>query len=178
MQSHLTSLQRRHFQLSKFTRCRIQPWQIEQAKIISVLLVAADPLVIVDKIAAAIQDQFLAVDLERPRMVRGMSMDKIDSAVDEPMRKAHLFRFDAIAPVRAPVCGDDHHVTGLPYVAHPAAQLIGECLSKGGKKMDAWLILGGCPPEWDTAGWRAESEDQDPSTRPWDRNNGWRPSFA
>jgi hypothetical protein len=44
--------------------------------------------------------------------------------------------------------------------------------------MDAWLILGGCPPEWDTAGWRAESEDQDPSTRPWDRNNGWRPSFA
>ena len=44
--------------------------------------------------------------------------------------------------------------------------------------MDAWLILGGCPPVWDTAGWRAESEDQDSSTRPGDRNNGRRPSFA
>ena len=129
MQSHLTSLQRRHLQLSEFTRCGIQAWQIEQAKIISVLPVTTDPLVIVDKIAAAIQDQFLAVDLERPGMVRGMSVDKIDSTVDEPMRKAHLFRFDAIAPVRAPVCGDDHHVTGLSDAVHPAAQLIGDRLS-------------------------------------------------
>ena len=88
--------------------------------------------VIVDKITTAIQDQFLSIDLERSGMVRGMSVDKIDSAVNELMCKARLFGLDAITPVGAPVCRDNHYVAGLSYLAYSAAQFIGERLCEGG----------------------------------------------
>jgi len=132
VQSHLTSLQRRHLQFCKLTGCRIQPRQVEQPKIISVFSVTADPLVVVDKITTAIQDQFPSIDLERSGMVRGMSVDKIDSAVNELMCKARLFGLDAITPVGAPVCRDNHYVAGLSYLAYSAAQFIGERLCEGG----------------------------------------------
>ena len=88
MEPHLTSLERRHAQLYKLAGCRIQSREVEQAKIISVLLVTADALVVVDKITTAVQDQLPAVDLDRPGMMGGVPMHKIDSAVDEAMCKA------------------------------------------------------------------------------------------
>ena len=89
MQPHLTSVERCHVQLDKLARGRIQLREVEQSKIISVLLVTADALVVIDKITTAIQDQLLAVDLDGPRMMRGMPMYKIYSAVDEPARRRH-----------------------------------------------------------------------------------------
>ena len=64
MQSHPASLERRHEQLDELAGYWIQPRQVEQPKIISVLAVAADALIVIDKITAAVQDQLLAIDLE------------------------------------------------------------------------------------------------------------------
>jgi len=114
MQPHFASLERCHAQLDELTRSWVDPWQVEQTKIISVLPMAADALVIIDKITAAVQDQLLAVDLDGPRMVRGMPMYKVDAAINEAVRKADLLRIDPIPPVRAPVCRYDCHIFGMP----------------------------------------------------------------
>ena len=70
MQSQPARLEWRHEQLDELARYRIQPRQVEQPKIISVLLVAADALIVIDKITAPVQDQLLAVDLDRSWMMR------------------------------------------------------------------------------------------------------------
>jgi len=51
------------------------------------LFESGDPFIVVDAVAAAVQHQLVAVDLDRPRMVRGMAVDDVDPAVDEPMRE-------------------------------------------------------------------------------------------
>ena len=70
MQPQPARLERRHAQLDELARYLIQPRQVEQPKIISVLLVAADALIVIDKITAAVQDQLLAVDLDGSGMMR------------------------------------------------------------------------------------------------------------
>jgi hypothetical protein len=70
VQSQPARLERRHEQLDELARYRIQPRQVEQPKIISVLLVAADALIVIDKITTPVQDQLLAVDLDRSWMMR------------------------------------------------------------------------------------------------------------
>ena len=104
MQAHLASVQRHHFELAKVTGYRIQLRQVKQTKIIAVLVMTADPFVVIDKITTTVQDQLLAINLHRPGMVRGMSVHKIDSSIDQAVRKAHLFRLNAITPVGAPMC--------------------------------------------------------------------------
>jgi hypothetical protein len=47
--------------------------------------VAADAFVIVDAGATAIRDEFASVDLDRAGMIRGVVVDQVDAAVDEPM---------------------------------------------------------------------------------------------
>ena len=79
MQAHLTSLQWCHVQLEKLARSRIQAWQVEQTKIVSELLMAADALVVIDKITAAVQDQLALVDLQGSWMMRGVPMHKIET---------------------------------------------------------------------------------------------------
>ena len=137
MQAHLTSLQWCHVQLEKLARSRIQAWQVEQTKIVSELLMAADALVVIDKITAAVQDQLALVDLQGSWMMRGVPMHKIDSAVDEAVGKAHLVHIDPVAPVRAPVSRDNRQVAGLSYVSYVAAQIIGSGLGESGDEANA-----------------------------------------
>jgi hypothetical protein len=70
VQSQAARLERRHGQLDELARYRIQSRQVEQPKIISVLPVAADALIVIDEITAAVQDQLLAVDLDGSWMMR------------------------------------------------------------------------------------------------------------
>ena len=70
MQSQPARLEGAMQQLDELARYRIQPRQVEQPKIISVLLVAADALIVIDEITAAVQDQLLAVDLDGSWMMR------------------------------------------------------------------------------------------------------------
>jgi len=68
-QAHPASLHRCHAQFNQLTGAWIQPWQVEQTKITSILLVSTDAFVVVDKIAAAVQDQLSSIHLEWSRMV-------------------------------------------------------------------------------------------------------------
>jgi hypothetical protein len=69
MQAHPASLHRCHPQFNQLTGSCIKPWQVEQTKITSILLVSADAFVVIDKITAAVQDQLLVIDLDWSRMV-------------------------------------------------------------------------------------------------------------
>lgn len=69
MQPHLACLKWCHSQIYKFTGCRIEPRKIQQTKIITIFLVAADPLVVVNEVATAVQNQLFAVDLQGAGMV-------------------------------------------------------------------------------------------------------------
>src|SRR6188472_3936260 len=106
---------------------------------------AADALVIIDTITTPVQDQLVAIDLDGPWMVRRMPMHKINTAINEAVRKANLLRIDPISPVRAPMRGNDCHVTGLPYVLHLAANLISGRTCECSHDMDTGSILAGSP---------------------------------
>jgi hypothetical protein len=67
-------------------------------------VVPGDALVVIDQISTAVQDQFPTVDLDGPRMVRGMPMHQVGTAVDQPVCEADVIGCDAVAPVAAPVC--------------------------------------------------------------------------
>ena len=45
-------------------------------------LVAADPLVVVQEVAAAVEDQLVAVDLDPLGVVRGVAVHDVDPGVD------------------------------------------------------------------------------------------------
>src|SRR5688572_1197439 len=104
-------------------------------------------------------------------------MHKINSAVDERACNADVVRLDPVSPVRAPGHRNDSQVAGLPYVSHPAAQLIGSSIVEGGHEMYAGTILGGCPVVRDYARGTTKGKGQRPSTGPLDRNAGSRPSL-
>jgi len=63
VQPHLAGLQRGHAQLDQLSGCRIQMRQVKQTKIMSILIMAADALVVIDQIPTPVQDQLPAVDL-------------------------------------------------------------------------------------------------------------------
>ena len=78
-------------------RMLIQTWQIEQTKIISILIMTADALIVIDQVPTAVQDQLC--DRPRwPRMVRGMPMHHVDASVEQAMREVDLIGRDAVAP--------------------------------------------------------------------------------
>jgi len=69
MQAHPVSLHRCHAQFNQLTGSWIEPWQVEQTKITSILPVSADSFVVIDKITAAVQDQLFVIDLDWSWMV-------------------------------------------------------------------------------------------------------------
>ena len=104
VQPHLACLKWCHSKTDKITGCRMEPRKIEQTKIITVFLVATDPLVVVNQVATAVQDQLLAVDLQWPGMMGRVPVHKINTTLDEAVREADLLRVNPIPPVRSPVC--------------------------------------------------------------------------
>ena len=65
---------------------------------------ALNSLIIVEEVAAAVEDRPAAMDLDRFRMMRRVAKDDVDPrAVDEGASKAALVRRKIVAPVRAPV---------------------------------------------------------------------------
>ena len=73
VQPHLFGLHRHHVQGRERARVGGDVRKVQRAQIVTELFVAADALVVVDGIAAAIQDQPLPVDLDRAGMVGGMA---------------------------------------------------------------------------------------------------------
>ena len=86
---------------------------------------AADALVVIDAVAAAVQDELAAEHLDRARVVGGVAVDQVGAAVDQPAGEAHLIRVHAVSPVGSPVDGDHHDVTGPPGRLHLADEVVG-----------------------------------------------------
>jgi hypothetical protein len=83
-QPHVPGLHRHHGQRGEFTGARRPRREVRQAQVVSVLLVAGDVFVVVDAVAAAAQDEFAAVYLDGSRVVRGVAVDQVDAAADQP----------------------------------------------------------------------------------------------
>lgn len=49
------------------------------------LLVPGDALVVVDQVAAAVEDEAVPIDLDGPRMVCRVAVDQVDTTVDQPV---------------------------------------------------------------------------------------------
>jgi hypothetical protein len=69
---------------------------VQQAQIVAELLVAADAFVVIDAVAAAVEDEPAPVNLHRTRVVGEVAVDDVKAAVDQPAGKADLVIVDAI----------------------------------------------------------------------------------
>ncbi len=103
----------------------VQGREVEQAQVAAVGLVAGDALVIIDAVAAAVQDEPAAVHLDRARVVWGVAVHHVDAAVDQSAGEAHLIGVHAVSPVGSPVDGDHRDVTGPLGRLHLAEDAVG-----------------------------------------------------
>src|SRR5438105_3937571 len=80
---------------------------------------AADALVVVDEIAAPVEDQPAPVELQGARVVRGVPVDDVHAAVDERMGEGDLLAGDRIAPVGPPVDRGHRHIARPLHPPYP-----------------------------------------------------------
>jgi len=66
---------------------------------VAVLPVAPDALIVVDAVAATVEDELAAEHLDRPGVVRGVTVDQVDPAVDQPVGETDLVGPHAVPPV-------------------------------------------------------------------------------
>ena len=115
--------------------------EVQQPQIIPEALVAADAFVIVDAIAAAVEDEPAPVDLDRAGVMRGVAVDQVDTAVDQPSGEADLVVIHVISPVGAPVDGHHGNVTGLLNGLYPADDIVGGAAGQdwaGNRRRAGW----------------------------------------
>ena len=87
---------------------------------------ARDALVVVDEVAAAVEDQLAAAPLDAFRMVRRVAVQHVDPArINQPVRELLLLDRNAIAPVAAPVNRDHDDVPCALFGADALGQSIG-----------------------------------------------------
>ena len=111
-----------------------------------------DALVVVDEVAAAVEDEAAAVDLDRPRMVRRMAVHHIGRVkVDQPARELLVRLRYLHAPVAAPVQREQHAVARSP----PLRDVIGHLPRRGvvqpGQQGHAGPLRDGAPRRRHTA---------------------------
>ena len=99
--------------------------EVEQPQAGAVGLMAGYALVVIDAVAAAVQDELAPEHLDRARVMRGVAVGEVDAAVDQGAGEAHLIRVYAVSPVRSPVDGDHRDVTGPPGRPHLADEIAG-----------------------------------------------------
>jgi hypothetical protein len=86
------------------SRGRIQSGEVQEGEVATKGFVAADALVVVQEIAAAVEDELVPIYLEAHRVVRGVAVHDVHSrGIDEHVGKGTLPGWDAVAPVAAPV---------------------------------------------------------------------------
>src|SRR6266566_1321292 len=136
-QPHLCGLHRHHVQGREGAGAGRYRGEVQQAQIAAEVLVAADALVVVDGIAAAIQDQSAPVDLDGAGVVGGVAVDEIGPSVDELVRETNLVIRHAIPPVAAPVHRHDNDVTRLPDGLHPGNEVPGGSAGQARQEIDA-----------------------------------------
>src|SRR5690606_26345322 len=77
--------------------------EVHEREVAAELLVTADPLVVVEEVAAPVEDRPAAVDLDRLRVVGGVAVHDVDARViDQRVREAAVLARDLVPPVGAP----------------------------------------------------------------------------
>src|SRR5262249_32251565 len=139
----------------------VQEREVQQPQVVSVEVVTADPLVVVDEVAAAVKDEPLAVDLDRAGVMRRVAVDEVGPGVDELLRQPDLVHGDLVPPIGSPVNGDYDDVAAPFRPAHLANQR-GDGIA--GQVVDPWAIRAGLPRRRNAAGGHAEGDYLHPGT--------------
>src|SRR5690606_35643826 len=88
-----------------------QPREVHEHEIAPELVVPGDPLVVVQEIAAPVEDRAVPEDLDRLRVVRRVAVDDVDPGVfDQRVGEATVLLGDLVPPVPAPVDRGDGDV--------------------------------------------------------------------
>ena len=90
VQPQVPGLQGRHPQGRQRARARVHRGEVQQPQVAPVPLMAGNALVVVDAVPAAVQDQLAPEHLDRAGVVRGMTVDEIDAAADQPVRESGI----------------------------------------------------------------------------------------
>ena len=128
-ETKLADLERNNFGHRYIPVGRVDIGKIHQGEIVTIVFVALNALVIVQKIAAAVEDQPIAVDLDPLGMMRGMAVnDRNISALDKAMGKVPLPFRNVITPIRSLMNRDNNHVTRLSVTRDLVGDADGSCL--------------------------------------------------
>ena len=173
LQAHLRGLHGRDLQGCQLARARLHRREVEQPQVVAVLVVVPDALVVVDAVAAAVEDELAPEHLDRARVVRGVTVDQVGPAVDQPVGEADLAGAHAIPPVRSPVDGDHSEVTGPLFGPDPAGDIVGGGVGQIRQHVDAGPVPGGGPVGRDPAGTGAARQHDDTAAAR--HRDGYRP---
>jgi len=117
----------------------------QQPQLVPKRLERGDALVVVDSVPTPVRDQLSAVHLDRPRVVRRVTVHDIDTLVDQPVREPDLRGVDVVAPIRAPVHGHDRNVVTAFQRQHPVGDRAGAAVGHVGHISDARATSRGRP---------------------------------
>lgn len=103
VQPELPDPKRRQFQFDELSaRCRMTG-QVHHREIVTKRLVISDALVIVEEVAAAIEDGFSSIDLNSFCVVGGMTVNDVEARiVDQAMREMSFLVRHRVAPIITP----------------------------------------------------------------------------
>ena len=103
-ETKVLDLQRNQFERMEASARRIQVGKIHQGKVVTVALVTTDTFIVVQKIAAAIENETISIDFDRSRMMRRMPVnDRYACFVDEGPGQNFLLMGNVISPIGSPM---------------------------------------------------------------------------
>src|SRR5262249_26154342 len=139
----------------------------------AVALLAGDPLVIVEEIAAAVEDQVTSVYLQALDVVGRMAMNYVNARpVDQAMSKGDLIFGDLISPVATPVDRDDDEMASAGLTRDRFGDLLDRTIGEIGQEVHPGRPRRRSPLGGYTARRGAEGEDKDPPLSP-NVKHGW-----
>ena len=71
-ETKVLDLQGGQFERLEASAGRVQVREIHQRKVVTVVLVATDAFIVVQEITAAIENEAVSIDFDRPRMMRSL----------------------------------------------------------------------------------------------------------
>jgi hypothetical protein len=109
-------LKHREFATRKTSGQGLETGEIHRGEIAAKFLVAANALIVVQEVAASVEDQSILVAFDGLRVVRGMAVDKRNiGPIDEGARKSSLLFRTLISPICSPMNGCNHQIAWPPY---------------------------------------------------------------
>mmetsp|Transcript_35732 Transcript_35732/g.114318 ORF Transcript_35732/g.114318 Transcript_35732/m.114318 type:complete len:383 (+) Transcript_35732:729-1877(+) len=83
---------------------RIKGRDVGEDEVVAELVAVAEyALVVVDEVAAPVEDELLSIDFDGARVVRGVAVNDVDAGVDEGVGEGPLGARRCVAPIRPPV---------------------------------------------------------------------------